>query len=354
MEEPVFLLSSERSGSNLVRVVLDSHRIFCGPTTPHLLRIFAPLLPFYGDLRDDANFDRLARDMASAIANHVGDWVAKPTGDDLVGGVGNRSFAALLGAAYDMEAAANGKTRVLIKDNGNIDFMFHLLAQYPAARFVYNVRDARDAVVSGLSTPGRRGGAAAAAREWQENQERVLQGYALLHQTAKIHLIYYEDLITQPEDVCRELCAFLGEEFDPAMLEFYKSKQAEKSAQAAWAWENLSSPFMSQNFGKWRTKLSRRQQRTVESIAGREMLALGYPLEFPWTGAAAQRNRLRQLAGGALSALQHFLRGKAGRDEVARRMPRFRNLQRIQKEVGLAPARLSGPKAFATPPDKPE
>lgn len=141
MKKPIFLLSSERSGSNLIRVVFDSHRAICGPTTPHLIRIFLPLLPFYGELTETKNFERLARDVASVIKNHVGGWQVCPTPDQMIEEAEDRTFGALVGAAYDIEARTHGKQRSFIKDNGNIQYAFHILDQFPDAQFVYNVRD---------------------------------------------------------------------------------------------------------------------------------------------------------------------------------------------------------------------
>lgn len=48
-----FLICSERSGSNLITKLLDNHSKYCGPTPPHLLRVFYPVLDKYGDLNVD-------------------------------------------------------------------------------------------------------------------------------------------------------------------------------------------------------------------------------------------------------------------------------------------------------------
>ena len=58
-----FLISSERSGSNLVSKLLDGHSNYCSPTPPHLGRVFVPILGSYGDLTSNANWSMLVKDV---------------------------------------------------------------------------------------------------------------------------------------------------------------------------------------------------------------------------------------------------------------------------------------------------
>jgi hypothetical protein len=45
MSAPFFIVGTERSGSNLLRVILDTHPALSVPHPPHILRYFAPLEP---------------------------------------------------------------------------------------------------------------------------------------------------------------------------------------------------------------------------------------------------------------------------------------------------------------------
>lgn len=348
MQAPIILLSSERSGSNLNRVIFDSHKNICGPTTPHLSTVFMPLLPYYGDLSEDANFSKMAEHLASVIENHVGNWKINPTADELMSAAQDRSYAALAAAAYDLEAEANGKRRVIIKDNGNIDFAFELAAMYPEAVFLYNVRDPRDAAASLISTPGFATSVSEFMHTWVEEQEKALRLYTLFAPAGRIYLSYYEDITSDPETCLPKICEWLGEEFDPNMLEFHKSKQSQDSAATATAWKNLSVPLMKKNFGKWRDKLSSRQARTVERIAGREMVALGYPPEMGVApGKRTLGETIRAYTKAGRSAFEHYLNGKEGRAEVARRVPRFQNVARVRSEVNSTPSQVGMPSVFS-------
>ena len=70
-----FLLCSERSGSNLITQILDSHSEVSGPFPSHLLLRVGRHVARYGDLRDDASWRALVTDVVDypeRDAQHVG------------------------------------------------------------------------------------------------------------------------------------------------------------------------------------------------------------------------------------------------------------------------------------------
>ena len=50
---PILLLSSERSGSNLIRVMMGSHREVSAPASAQVIKTLVPLIALYG--RVDGN-----------------------------------------------------------------------------------------------------------------------------------------------------------------------------------------------------------------------------------------------------------------------------------------------------------
>ncbi|MFN3841558.1 MAG: hypothetical protein ACK4RF_12705, partial [Cyclobacteriaceae bacterium] len=62
-------VGTQRSGSNLLRVMLNQLPEISAPHPPHILKTFFPLLFNYGNLDDDGNFYRLVSDIC--------DWVNK-------------------------------------------------------------------------------------------------------------------------------------------------------------------------------------------------------------------------------------------------------------------------------------
>ena len=93
-----------------------------------------------------------------------------------------------------------------------------------------------------------------------------------------MHLLRYEDLLVNPEDTLRKLCVFLEESFSEAMLNFHEGGSAKKLASQSPYWENLSKPLITTNFAKFKKELGQREIALFESVAGRELTLLGYPL----------------------------------------------------------------------------
>ena len=117
LEKPIFLLASERSGSNLIRVICGSHPAIAAPPPPHLLMTFLPELPAYGDLSTEGSFRRLCRDVATVMDHQLGSWHDSPSAEELFQEVSDRSFMAVFDRVYDREREAAGAQRVFFKEN---------------------------------------------------------------------------------------------------------------------------------------------------------------------------------------------------------------------------------------------
>ena len=62
-----FLICSERSGSNLITKILDSHPSVCGPFPALLIKNIGWYLFRYGDLQNDSNWRTLLTDVADYL-----------------------------------------------------------------------------------------------------------------------------------------------------------------------------------------------------------------------------------------------------------------------------------------------
>mgnify|MGYP001605421702 CR=1 FL=1 len=59
IENPLFIVGTERSGSNLLRMMIQQTGSISSPHPPHLMRDLSPLEKNYGDLNDGKNLRRL-------------------------------------------------------------------------------------------------------------------------------------------------------------------------------------------------------------------------------------------------------------------------------------------------------
>jgi hypothetical protein len=95
-------------------------------------------------------------------------------------------------------------------------------------------------------------------------------------------------LTSNPESTLRLLCRWLGIAFNPKMLDFHESEEANKTAASGKLWENVKKPVMATNTKKWLTGMTPDQIIDFESVAGRSLMQLGYELEFVGRSQAAR------------------------------------------------------------------
>lgn len=280
MKHFVFLICSERSGSNFITSLMNGHPRICGPPPSHLFRLFGTNRGNYGDLARDRNWDTLVADFVESFWCKLGSWATTVTAEDLAGRVRRRSAAELLRILYESEAEHDGASHVFVKENHTYTFAPFLLAHFPGCRFVRMVRDPRDVASSWVSTRSIPGGVAKAVEIWLRDQEGASTLYHQLRDSGRIRLVRYEDLIRDTPRALRRLTEFLDLPYEERMLEFYNERRTVENAERIDAWANLRRPVLSDNTGKYRRVLSEADRRYVELSCFEPMTRLGYTCDL--------------------------------------------------------------------------
>ncbi len=272
---PIFIIGTERSGSNLLRLILNAHSRIAIPHPPHIMRYLAHVQPRYGDLGDDDNMRRLIGDILTLIDAHIFPWEHTLDVESLLQAVPQRSTFGAVAAIYAQVMRAEGKARWGNKSTFMVHFTDEVRAVYPRARFLLLVRDPRDVAVSARRSVFSPCHPVLAAELWAAQQAL---GLSLVERLppGTIHTLRYEDLLDGPEAAIAAVCAFLEEDFEPGMLRFFEGREARKSARLSESWGNTGKPVLTGNTGKYRTRLSPPDILAVEAICAAPMVALGY------------------------------------------------------------------------------
>lgn len=272
--DPIFILGTERSGSNLLRLVLDAHPRITVPHPPHVMNYFGHLEPRYGDLTVEANRRRLARHIARLVAIHIHPWDITPDVDRLVAEASPPDLFGLFVALYDQHRDSTTAARWGCKSTFMIHHADRILARFPEASLLWLVRDPRDVAVSAKKSVFSPCDPRNSARLWARQQQQGLELAARIG--PRLHRLHYEDLVGAPEPTIRQVCAHLGEDFHPAMLRFSETPSAQKIAKMMDSWKNASQGILRDNTRKWATELSSSELRAVEEECAAVMGALGY------------------------------------------------------------------------------
>ncbi|SNT07146.1 amino acid adenylation domain-containing protein [Antarctobacter heliothermus] len=286
----LFLICSERSGSNLIRAMMDAHPKVSAPQPLHLIRdviVRADAL-VHGD-RDGP----VAQAMLQLVRERLHKQFPAPVAAAIAARIeGADPFVPreILRALYGGILAETGSDMVMVKENELHEAAAQIIDAFPDARFVFQTRDPRDYLSSAVALKtgafgNKFGSFRNAMQVWASDQRfglRMLGHFG----PNRVFLQRYEDLVADPEGVLRDLCRFAGFAFEPEMLEFHQTDTVKAFSTRKDAWKNLARPVMSGNFNKYRNSLSRRQIVAVESMVGPLMDRLGYKRDHPQGKAA--------------------------------------------------------------------
>lgn len=272
----VFLLCTERSGSNLLTCLLDAHTQVCGPSPAHLILSLTRHPNRYAPLAEEEGWQALVRDALALFETKTGYWRTHWRLEELLE-LTPRSIGSLVRAMFAREAAACGASHVIIKESHAWRFMPLLLAEFEAARFLWLVRDPRDVALSWRRLAEIPGEAPTAMDYWCEDQAAFASLWHQLAPTGRLARVHYEELVTAPQVELTRICEWLGLDYEPAMLGFHAEPLTRQNAGTSAAWSKLASPLNAASVGAFREGSSEEELAYVEWRARELMATLGYP-----------------------------------------------------------------------------
>jgi acyl transferase domain-containing protein/pimeloyl-ACP methyl ester carboxylesterase len=222
----ILLLSAPRSGSTLLRVMLAGHPALFSPPELHLLafegmrqRQAALQASYLGEGLERALVELRGVD-AGVARREVGELVAanRPVAEvyrllcELAGG------RALVDKSPSYAYAATTLARAEALFGGTAKYL-HLI-RHPAPAIASFVRLRMETLI-GAAGEAPLDVAEEVWRRSNSNLEAFLAGI----QPERRLLVRYEDLVREPETVARRICAFLGIEWDPAVLDPYHGER---------------------------------------------------------------------------------------------------------------------------------
>lgn len=188
---PIFLVGCPRSGTTMLRQILDSHpAISCGPETRFLWGMRGI---------EERNWSSLA-----GFGLTIDEW------HDEV----RRLFESL----HRRYAQSQGKTRWADKSPDYALMLDYIETLYPDCQVIHAVRDPHDVVQSWIDFYGTRS-VRRAADSWVR-YVRAAHEFARSHPEHRALEVRYEDLVGDPEQTLRKLFAWLGEPWEEKVLEF--------------------------------------------------------------------------------------------------------------------------------------
>ena len=263
---PIFIGGAGRSGTTLLRVILDSHpNIACGPE----LKITPIIASWWQETR-------------TQYAQLISEYVPDPVAID-------KAFGALIITLLDNYRIKGGKIRIAEKSPHNILVFNQLHTIFPNSPLIHVIRDGRDVVASlltmdwmqpdGKPVPYTRD-VAEAAKYWKQCvlTGRKFQAYAPEHSACYFE-IKYEEIIDKPEDTLRPLFAFLREPWNDGVLDFHLKEHSLANESSA---AQVRKKLYTSSCKRWKKDLSPEQLAIIKPIISETLILLGYEHDDSW------------------------------------------------------------------------
>jgi hypothetical protein len=301
---PFFIVGFQRSGTTLLRVMLDAHPDLAVPLdTVGLWDRYEALLPQYDNLRSEKGRARIISDLIEE--DRIKLWKVAITDEDIQARWNDLTYSGLIDAFYRTYAERMGKRIWGDKDPGNMTRIDQLNRWFPKCHIIHIIRDGRDACLSHLRQDFGFDNLLDCATAWREEVQWVRRIGVLLGN--RYLEVRYEDLVASPQEQLTKVCAFLNIAFDPAMLTYYQSVERSIPAEKRHIWQLIGEPPASDNVERWRRNMTSSQRICFEKRASSVLKEAGY--EVLPSASGAYLEELRNLGTSAWGALRRKLKG---------------------------------------------
>ena len=291
---PIFVVGAPRSGTTMLRYMLCSHpRIYIPPESNFIPGLFR-------HRRDKV----MSTSEAARILNKIlkyrvffRDWQGAPidplaAAESLSGG----TPASLLDFLYGSYAAQFGAQRWGDKTPIYTTHMDLIAEIFPSAQFIHIIRDGRDVARSMIEAYTARNffyvDVYYAALSWKRRVTQAMKSGNRLG-PGRYFQLRYEDLSRKPERHLRELCAFLGEEYEPAMTEPHKTARQHYHSKGIHS--RTRQPVSDDRVGRWQKEMSKADLLVFQTVAGDVLQRCGYEQFDTGNGSFAEQARLYRL-----------------------------------------------------------
>jgi hypothetical protein len=255
-----------RSGTTLMRVMLDSHpHICCGPES----RLFLPHPIDRATLA--TNFD-MPRATVDAFFDRAGS---------------RAEFIDLVMAEY---CRVTGKPRWAEKTPRNLNQLAFIFRAFPNARFIHMIRDGRDVACSLRTLPRHKvvNGELVPLNTWKPIGPSIERWVNYIEESRRYHddpryiEVRYENLVLDPRPALERVLTFLGEPWADEVLHYHEidspSRDVSKFPQNPEATQSIQT----KSLGRWQRDFSDEDKAIFKEIGGPLLIELGYETSNDW------------------------------------------------------------------------
>ncbi len=269
-EKPFFIVGAPRSGTTLLRMILCSHpRLYIPSETGFLPFLNTPPDTMLSLAHVQQVLDRIGK-LNRSWANIVSDP------PDYYQSLPEPTLAHVIDKLYRMKIAPFGAVRWGDKTPLYIEYIPTIQAIFPDAQFIHLIRDGRDVALSSKKKWGNQIHIDLyyLLKNWARHMDLAHRIRTQIDQEHFLE-VKYEDLVMQPQKTVEILCHFLGEDFNPMMLDH---PQIAKEITGPRGHQEVLKPISTESVWRWEKELPPFERKLADRIAGPALARLGYKL----------------------------------------------------------------------------
>jgi hypothetical protein len=281
-----FVVGLTRSGTTLLRMMLDAHPQLTIPPETH----------FVPDLIKAARAEQGTDGMLAALTGNRtwGDFgISAEEMRERLGRIHSGDGAEAVRAFFDAYAKRQGKPRWRDQTPAYMLAVQRIGRTLPESRFIHLIRDGRDVALSQSARAiNEQPPPAEQAARWVKRIRKSRDQAATLKGPRYVEA-RYEDLVRDPEGTLRRVCEFIDLPWDPAVLAYHE-RAAERltemagelradgshaTQEAGYRIDNhapTTRPPDPSKLDKWKAEMTSEDIAAYESVAGELLKELGY------------------------------------------------------------------------------
>lgn len=278
--QPFFILGNPRSGTSLLRLMLNSHpEITVPPECGFLLWLSEKYVSL--ENYNEKIYSQFVDDLFKT--RKIETWgMQKNDLLKLINKEKPKSYTDMAALVYSHYAQKKGKNNLIYGDKNNyyINETTKIKKLYPQSKSIFIVRDGRDVAASYLSIakknidskykPKLSSSIPEIALQWKKS---TLNANKQLDNPASC-IIRYEDLVRDPATTLEKACKHIGSSYTKEMLNFHL-KNDEPTEFLQWK-EKTKNPIDSTSISKYKKELTKEQVTSFESYAYEALKAFHY------------------------------------------------------------------------------
>jgi hypothetical protein len=281
-----FIIGRPRSGTTLLRLLFEAHpHVLIPPESPLIISLYKKYIKI-------TEWDeKLIRDFTEDVfrQRYFDKWLVdkEVLYQNLLEGRGKNSFQEMVKRIIASYRSVYKKEEIRMLGDKNPAYSLYpdrIHKLFPDAKIIHITRDYRDNYLSLINVDFEVPVVPLVIYRWKF-------AFRLMQKLKKrcpeqVYPLKYEDLATDPEKTFREVCRFLGLDFDPHVLSFYEKKdEVEKSyagsEEIAIVHKSLFNPISTGRMELWKKQMTGRQIRVADLVAGKTAEKAGYRREYP-------------------------------------------------------------------------